>query len=213
MHGITVTGRASGGGTFVVPASDYAVLAEAFSRDVFLSHENATERRGCLAYWLAADLCRQPHHPPAVLLKLPKGEPNTENVRLHIRKSVSASGLPYWAVLAYSHPNGRARHRLCVASFATHRTGGGSGYKLDCPEALFHLRASTGGTGHGLPFHLLVGYGNETVSVETWYRSLNGGVTAGDNAVVTIAETATITMPPYSGRLIITGRRHERQAS
>ena len=135
-------------GAFFVPRKDYKLLRECFSR------------------WLSADLCRQPHHPPKLALKLPKGEPTTEAVCIHIAAGISVSGCSIMSILAYP-TTGYARHRLACALFET------QGHTLSCPDAILHLMADSGGHCHQQPFHILIGYGKETVTITTSYEKLS----------------------------------------
>ena len=128
-------------GAFFVPRKDYEFLRECFSR------------------WLSADLCRQPHHPPRLALKLPKGEPETEAVCIHA--GISVSGCSMMSIFAYP-TDGYARHRLACALFET------QGHTLSCPDAILHLMSD-----HQQPFHLLIGYGKETVTITTYYEKLS----------------------------------------
>ena len=170
-------------GAFFVPLGDYKLLRECFSR------------------WLSADLCRQPHHPPRLALKLPKGEPETEAVCIHIVGGVSSSGCSMMSILAYP-TTGYARHRLAVASFEIHKTRGVSGYTLSCPDAVLHLMADTGGSGHQQPFHLLIGYGSEIATVETFYRSYRGAINVSKKLSISLDEMGFIFKKGYSAEII-----------
>ena len=103
------------------------------------------------------------YHPPRLTLKLPKGEPETEAVCIHA--GISVSGCSMMSIFA--HPSvGCARHRLACALFET------QGYALSCPDAILHLMADSG-SDHQQPFHLLIGYGKETVTITTSYEELS----------------------------------------
>ena len=202
IYGLSSLGKTQQG-TFFVPLEDYKLLRECFSRDIYSTHEKrwTIKKLGCPSFWLAADLCRQPHHPPKIALKLPKGEPTTDVVCIHIVGGVSSSGCSMMSILAYP-TTGCARHRLACGSFEIHKTRGASGYTLSCPDAVLHLMADTGGSGHQQPFHLLIGYGKETVTITTSYCSYRGAVNTDEELSVSLSEMGFIFKKGYSAKII-----------
>lgn len=191
-------------GLFFIPAEDYRTLRRAFSRDIFESHEHADKRRGCVSYWLDSQWCRQHHHPPAVILRTPHGEPKGPVVLLHIAPGVTTSGMHVTSILAdqvrSEHP--LAQHRLMAISASEHHTGGASGVDvMVTPRPLIHLIWSTGGTGHSQPFHLIIGSGEEMVRIRSWYTSMRGTVDQRDEIDYRVAGQF-LTKPGYRAAIV-----------
>ena len=164
-------------------------LTAAFNRNIVTHHEQrVTPSSRWPAYWLNPDLCRQPHHPPFIILRRHLQVIDGDPCFLHVARGITNSGCP--AIYLNLYPFQKEDFDPCVDAFiisgATHNTGGSQEFSTEpltnptfiVPDPYFEdHRIYTGGTGHKQPlwiYFFLEGQGK--VRVHAFYCSMRGAI-------------------------------------
>jgi len=160
----------------------FETLHKIFNRDVVSSHERdkeTTSTNGYRSFWVGFQFCRQPHHPPFVILKYrPEEIKNQHRLFLCIQHKRSKTGYPIIYLMVYPARHHQVQGYITLVSGSAHNTGGWSTtYVSPIVAPLIEMKFSTGGTGHKNPLWFLITKEKENVAkIEYEYMSFRGAI-------------------------------------